>query len=69
MSLLSTYFIIFMIILVPVYYLVPKKAQWCVLLAASLIFYAFGGWKNLIYIAFTSVTAFAGTLIMNKYAL
>ena len=66
MSLTSTYFIIFMLILIPVYYLVPKKVQWCVLLAASLIFYCFGGWTNLFYVIFTSLTAFASTVIMDK---
>ena len=66
MSLTSTYFIIFMLILVPVYYLVPKKIQWFVLLAASLVFYAFGGLFNIFYVLFTSLTVYCGTRFMDK---
>ncbi len=66
MSLTSTYFIIFLILLIPIYYLVPKKAQWCVLLVSSLVFYAFGGISNIFYVLFTSVTAFFGTKFLEK---
>ena len=37
-------FILFLAILFPLYYLVPKRFQWMLLLAASYIFYAFAGW-------------------------
>lgn len=66
MSLTSTYFIIFLILLIPIYYLVPKKIQWCILLAASLVFYAFGGWYNIFYVLFTSFTIYGGTRLMDK---
>lgn len=57
MSIISVPFLIFLIGLLIVYYLVPKKLQWWVLLAASLLFYALGDWHGLIYLAFTSLSA------------
>lgn len=39
MTLISLTFIIFFILVLAVYYSVPKKLQWCVLLAASILFY------------------------------
>ena len=64
MSLTSVYFLIFCIIFVPVYYLVPKKIQWCVLLAASLVFYAFGDLTNIFYVLFVSGLAYISTLLI-----
>lgn len=55
-----------MLILVPVYYLAPKKIQWCVLLAASLVFYCFGGWTSIFYVLFTSLSAYASTVFMDR---
>lgn len=39
MGLISVYFLIFMAVVTLVYYLVPQKGQWIVLLLASLVFY------------------------------
>ncbi|MCL2300227.1 MAG: MBOAT family protein, partial [Firmicutes bacterium] len=38
------------------YYTLPKKAQWPLLLLASLGFYAYDGWQGLCYVAFTVVS-------------
>lgn len=54
----STTFIIFLALLLTLYYLVPKSWQWPLLLAASLVFYAFSGITNLIYISATIVTTY-----------
>ncbi len=46
-------FVIFIILLFIVYYLIPKRYQWILLLTASYIFYFFAGMRYLIYILFT----------------
>lgn len=66
MSFTSYIFIAFLAVLFLVYYLVPKKAQWGVLLVASYIFYAFAGWKCLIYIAATTVMTYVTTYFIGK---
>ena len=50
-------FVAFLIISFLLYYLVPKKAQWMVLLALSYGFYLFSGVENLIFIVFTTVSS------------
>ncbi len=68
MSIISTGFLLFASCLLIVYYLVPKKAQWWLLLAASLLFYALGNWRGLIYLAITSLSAWAAALWIEKDA-
>ncbi len=51
-------FIAFLLILFVVYYLIPKRFQWMLLLAANYIFYFFSGPKFLIYILTTTVSAY-----------
>ena len=61
-------FIGFVILLVALYYVLPKKAKWPLLLLGSYVFYFFAGWKFLFYIAgVTVITYIAGLLIsINK---
>lgn len=66
MSLTSVYFIILLVVLIPVYYLVPKKCQWFVLLAASMIFYCVGGGLNVLYVIFTALSTFIATSYIQK---
>ena len=56
MDLLTLGFLLFCIVLVIIYYLVPKAMQWWVLLAASLYFYAMSGIKNMIYVLITALS-------------
>ena len=57
-------FIGFLFLLVALYYVLPKKAQWPLLLLGSYVFYYFAGWKFLFYIlAVTLITYVAGLLI------
>ena len=51
-------FIIFIAILFVLYYLIPKRFQWILLLIASYIFYAFAGVKFLLYILTTTVSTY-----------
>lgn len=54
----SLRFIIFLVCLFLLYYLIPKKYQWMLLLVASYVFYAFAGPFYLIYILATTVTTY-----------
>lgn len=51
-------FVIFILLLFIIYYLIPKRFQWVLLLLASYIFYYFAGIKYLIYILFTTVSSY-----------
>lgn len=58
MAFVSGSFLIFILLVCIVYFLVPKKMQWLVLLVASYIFYAFSGIKLLIFLILTTVVTF-----------
>ncbi len=51
-------FVFFLLILFVVYYIIPKRFQWMLLLVASYLFYSFAGLKYLIYIIATTVTTY-----------
>lgn len=53
MSFTSFEFLLFFGILLLLYYIAPKPGQWKLLLAGSLIFYAFAGWTAMAYMAAT----------------
>src|SRR5690349_8475040 len=59
-------FIIFIILLFIIYYLIPKKYQWMLLLGASYVFYAFAGIKFLLYILLTTVSTYVVSLKISK---
>ena len=61
MNVLSIQFFIFLLALLCVYYIVPAKRQWIVLLIGSLTFYLTGGWKCIVLIVFTIVNTFFAT--------
>ncbi len=56
MSFASTQFLVFFAALFLLYYTIPQRYQWKLLLVGSLIFYWFAGWWCLIYIGATTVT-------------
>lgn len=58
MNLLSFPFFIFLLILTILYFLVPKRFQWWVLLAGSLYFYGCSGPRNLIFIGITALSTY-----------
>lgn len=51
-------FLGFLLILFPLYYLIPKKGQWILLLGASYLFYFMAGAYCLLYILVTTVTVY-----------
>lgn len=66
MSLNSLTFLIFLAGITLIYYMVPKKSQWIVLLIANCGFYLASGWKSIFYIAATTVfTYFAGRIMQS----
>ncbi len=60
----SYLFLLFLTVLFLVYFTVPKKVQWMVLLAASYIFYAFAGLGCLVFIAATTLTSYLVARLM-----
>ena len=59
MSFTSLSFIAFIAVAVVVYYVVPRRFRWVVLLAASYAFYLVGGWKTASYLVFTTCVTYA----------
>ena len=58
MNFISPQFFLFLLVLFPLYYTIPRRHQWKLLLAGSLFFYCFAGWYCLIYIGVTTVTTY-----------
>ncbi len=67
MALNSVPFLLFLAITTAIYYIVPKKFQWVILLLASYGFYISGGYESIFYILGTTlITYIAGRLMQNK---
>ena len=66
MSLISVNFLFFTVAVLILYYAIPSKIRWIVLLAASLVFYCFAGPKYLIWILINSLCSFFGALMMDR---
>ncbi len=66
MSLNSLSFILFFAAVLLVYYLIPKKYQWVVLLVASYTFYLFSGIKQVLYIISTTLITYCAGRWMQK---
>lgn len=59
-------FIVFMAAVFALYYILPKKWQWGVLLASSLAFYAFSGVEYFVFMLFTIATVYITTIAISK---
>lgn len=66
MQLTSFSFLLFAGLLLILYYLVPRRLQWPLLLIASSVFYLRGGVENLYYILFTCAITYGATRIIEK---
>ena len=66
MSVVSYIFIVFLAFTVLIYYIVPKKIQWWVLLAASVVFYAYSGIDDLLIVVGTAFLVYPLTMLMEK---
>ena len=59
-------FLIFLVIVFFIYYLVPKKFRWIVLLLASIYFYVASSPKYIIYVLISSFITYLGARIITK---
>ena len=59
-------FLAFIALLLIGYYLVPRRMQWPLLLAASLIFYLLAGPKYLIFLLLTAASTYTAALLMSR---
>lgn len=66
MAFTSTGFVLFITLCSIIYYLIPKKSRWIVLLAASYVFYAISSWKALLYLIPTTFFSFLFARWMQK---
>ena len=66
MTFISTGFVFFVLISAVIFYLFPAKKRWCVLLAASYIFYACASLKACIYLVFSTLLSFFIALWIQK---
>ena len=58
MSFVSLEFLIFIIISLVAYYILPKKIQWTVLLIVSYLFFLSGGLRTIYYLLFTTAVTY-----------
>lgn len=66
MSLVSEAFLLFVVLLIIIYYILPGKYQWMCLLVFSLCFYLASGPKNIVFILSTAFSAYVCARLMDK---
>ena len=66
MSISSIAFMLFVGAVMAVYFLMPDRFKWIVLLAASYVFYALNSFAIAYYLVFTTVTVFVIALLIEK---
>lgn len=66
MSFVSTGFVFFCALVAVVYYLVPKKIKWIVLLFASYVFYALNNVKAIIFIFLSTLVSYLSAVNISK---
>ncbi len=67
MGLVSIRFFIFAALVVLLYYVLPKKVQWLVLLAASAAFYVSYGWEMLPFLVVSAAISYFTGLKMEQF--
>ena len=68
MSLISVQFLFFTLAVLVLYYIIPSRFRWIVLLIASFVFYWFAGSGYLIYILINSACAYFAAYMMDRLA-
>lgn len=63
-SFISFYFIAFVMILLLLYYLVPRRGRWLILLAGSVLFYSLEGIRPLMIVLLSGVVVYLAGLMM-----
>ena len=69
MSITSLVFILFVFATLILYYLVPKKFQWVILLISSLVFYITSSTLGIIYVLVTATSIFFGAIVIENYTI
>ena len=66
MSILSLEFIVLTLGTVILYYILPLKIRWIVLLVASGVFYAMAGWQGCVWLVAVAAVTFLSSLLQEK---
>lgn len=61
-------FVLFASLAALLYFVVPGRIQWCVLLVASYLFYLFAGWEYIFFLLYTTTVSYLTARIMQKCA-
>ena len=59
-------FIFFMVIMLFLYYIIPRDKQWCLLLIGSYFFYACASPIYLIFLLFTTIVTYTAAIVIDK---
>lgn len=62
----SAAFLLFAALTLALYYLIPKRGQWILLLLAGLVFYAFAGWDCMIFLLSTATVTYLTAAAMQR---
>ena len=68
MSFISLYFFLFLFIVIFVYFVMPKRFRWIVLLIASYVFYLLNDLRAVIFLVTTTVSIYLAAIGMRKLA-
>ena len=60
-------FVFFLLVLLVLYYVIPKRFQWILLLIANFLFYCSAGSFYWVFILITSISIYLAGIIMGKY--
>lgn len=66
MSITSFGFVLFLFATLIIYYIVPKKVQWVVLLISSIAFYLLSSFSGVIFVLITAGSIYGATIFMNE---
>lgn len=66
MSFISLWYLLFIALVAILYFVIPKKWRWIVLLVASYVFYLINDLRSVIFLIFTTGTVYFATYRMNK---
>lgn len=66
MNLISISFLLFIILTLLFYYVIPHKHRWIVLLVSSVFFYAFGGWEKIFFVLAAGLVAYLAARHIGK---
>lgn len=68
MAITSLSFVVFIFVLWAIYFIVPQRFQWLILLIASILFYTSGGAATIIYVLLTSLSVYLATRVIQNMA-